>query len=291
MIMMMPTYQKGPFEPNSRRAGFHNSAQRAIFHYHAPRAITFNCARRAIFLLACALLSRFAVAFAETPETAETIVKKLEANQVYDTSRLSARLTVTNRFGVSESSFSAYARKGGDALIVITEGPDRGQKVLRQGENLYLYYPEAEDVIWLKGSALKDSLMGSDFSYEDITDDGSILGRYTVTLDGTESFDGASCYRVTLMAKSRKEPYAREDLLIDGALFVIRKATLYSAAGKAIRELTARDVRSVAARNVPFTTVMRDLLKKDSSTEMTIERMEIDIPLPEKYFNREELSW
>jgi outer membrane lipoprotein-sorting protein len=281
-------------QPRRRKQGASRSALSPRIITRAKRAKYMALAyraNRAIIAAACALFFPFVAVWSEAPETAESIVTKIEANQVYDTSRLSARLTVTNRLGISESEFSAYARKGGDALIVITAGPDRGQKVLRLGENLYLYYPEADDVIWLKGSALKDSLMGSDFSYEDLTDDGSILGRYDAMLEGTESLEGVSCYRVTLVAKSRKEPYAREDLLVDSALFVIRKATLYSAAGKAIRELTARDVRAVSGRNVPFTTVMRDLLKKDSSTVMTIERMEIDVPLPEKYFNREELSW
>jgi hypothetical protein len=239
--------------------------------------------------LAC-LIAPVAV-FGEGTETVESIVRKLEANQVFDTSTLDARLSVTNRFGVTESVFRAWARKGGDTLIEITAGPDRGQKVLRQGPNVYLYFPEAEDVVWLKGSALKDSMMGSDFSYEDLTKDGSILGRFDATLEGNEVFDGAECYRVRLVAKTRNETYAREDLLVDARRFVTRKAILYSASGKPIRELVAADVRTVSGKNVPFTTKMRDLLKKDSVTEMTIERIEIGIPLPDSYFNREELSW
>ncbi len=228
---------------------------------------------------------------AEETETVESIVRKLEANQVFDTSTLEARLSVTNRFGVTGNAFRAWARKGGDTLIEITNGPDRGQKVLRQGANVYLYFPEAEDVVWLKGSALKDSMMGSDFSYEDLTKDGSILGRFDATLEGKEVFDGADCYRVRLVAKTRNETYAREDLLVDARDFVTRKALLYSASGKPIRELVAKDVRTVSGKKVPFVTTMRDLLKKDSVTEMTIEAIAIGLPLSDSYFNREELSW
>lgn len=83
-------------------------------------------------------------------QSAEDTVRKLEDNQVYDTCVLDATLSVSNRFGRSESAFTTWARKGGDTLIEITAGPDRGQKVLRQQGNIYLYYPEAEDVIWLK---------------------------------------------------------------------------------------------------------------------------------------------
>ncbi len=229
--------------------------------------------------------------FAEGAESVESIVRKLEANQVFDTSTLEARLSVTNRFGVTGSAFRAWARKGGDTLIEITSGPDRGQKILRQGPNVYLYFPEAEDVVWLKGSALKDSMMGSDFSYEDLTKDGSILGRFDATLEGTEVWDGADCYRVRLVAKTRNETYAREDLLVDARDFVTRKAILFSASGKPIRELVATDVRTVSGKKIPFVTRMRDLLRKDSVTEMTIERIAIGLPLSDSYFNREELSW
>jgi hypothetical protein len=219
------------------------------------------------------------------------IIKKLEANQVYDTSSMDAKLAVTNRFGVTSNEFTVYSRKGGDTLVVITAGPDRGQKVLRQKKDIYLYYPDAEDVIWLKGSALKDSMMGSDFSYEDLTDDGTILGRYDAELLGSETFDGAKCWRIMLTAKTKNETYAKQEILVDAATFVTRHAILYSAAGKPIREMSASDVRTVAGKNIPFTSVMKDLMKKNSSTEMKLTRVEIGIPLSGKYFNREELSW
>ena len=250
-----------------------------------------------IIAAAFAVLASSCIAIAGSlPAAAEDIavggiIKKLEANQTYDTSSMDARLAVTNRFGVTANEFTVYSRKGGDTLVVITAGPDRGQKVLRQKKNIYLYYPDAEDVIWLKGSALKDSMMGSDFSYEDLTDDGTILGRYDAELLGSETFDGASCWHIMLTAKTKNETYAKQEILVDAQFFVTRHAILYSAAGKPIREMSATDIRTVSGKNIPFTSVMKDLLKKNSSTEMKLTRVEIGIPLSGKYFNREELSW
>lgn len=222
---------------------------------------------------------------------AEEIVRKCEDNQVYETAISRIRLVVENRLGKTESEFTAYSRKGGDALVVVEAGPDRGQKVLRQKKNVYLYFPEAEEVVWLKGSALRDSMMGSDFSYEDLTDDGTILDRYSVEYLGTEEFDGAVCVRVMLVARTREETYARQELWIDERLYVARKAILYSAAGKPLRELISSDIRQVGGKNVPFRSVMRDLLKKNSKTEMIVLSMKIGVPIEARYFNREELSW
>ncbi len=223
--------------------------------------------------------------------TAESIVKRLEANQVFDTSRFEARLSVTNSFGTTDNDFTTWQRKGGDTLVEITTGPDRGQKVLRQGQNIYLFYPDADEVIWLKGTALKNSMMGSDFSYEDLTNDKTILDRFTVTLEGEEDFGGRPCWRLTLVAKTRAETYAKEELWVDKALDVTVHAILYSASGKALRDMVSSDIRPVGGKNLPYKTVMKDLLKKNSTTVMSIAKAEIDIPIPDRYFNREELSW
>ncbi|HNY20585.1 MAG TPA: outer membrane lipoprotein-sorting protein [Treponemataceae bacterium] len=222
---------------------------------------------------------------------AESAVRRMEENQTFSTSVTKLKLDVANSFGVTSNEFTTYSRKGGDVLVVITAGPDRGQKVLRQKGNIYLYYPDAEEVIWLKGSALKDSIMGSDFSYEDLTDEGTVTDRYAVAYVGDETLDGSPCIRVTLTARTRNETYAKQELWIDARLFVARKTILYSASGKAMRQLLSDDIRSVSGKNAAFANVMKDLLKKNSETKMTIVSMEVGNPIPAKYFNREELSW
>jgi len=254
-------------------------------------ATAYATAFAAIFMTALA-------SFAAQPATAEggapavaDIVKKLEANRIYDTSSMDAKLAVSNQFGITANEFTVYERKSGDTLVVITSGSDRGQKVLRQKQNIYLYYPEAEDVIWLKGSALKDSMMGSDFSYEDLTDDGTILDRFDAQLLGEDTFDGAKCWHIILTAKAKTETYAKQEILVDQTSYVMRHALLFSAAGKAIRELSASDIKTVNGKNIAFSSVMKDLMKKNTSTTMTLTRVEIGIPLSGKYFNREELSW
>lgn len=247
--------------------------------------------RCTILALALFLFPIAQITAQNTTESIDVILKKLESNQVFNTAKIEMTLNVSNRFGLTSNQFSSYSRKGGDALIEITAGPDRGQKILRQKNNIYLFYPDAEEVIWLKGSALKESMMGSDFSYEDLTDEGTIQDRFTARVEGIEEIDDHSCYHLILIANSRTETYAKQELWVDTELFVSRKAFLYSASGKPIREMTASNIKNISGKEIPFTTVMKDLLKKNTSTEMTIIKAEIDIPLSEKYFNRDELSW
>lgn len=221
----------------------------------------------------------------------DTIIDCLEYNEVFETTKFESTMTVTNNMGTVESEIESYAIKNGDTLFIINKGPDRGQKMLRQGESVFLYFPDAEELIRLQGSALRDSVMGSDFSYEDVTGDNSIKAKFNYEFLGTAIVDGNFCYHVILTAKSRKEAYQKQELFIDAELFVTRKAILYSASGKALREMNNTDFKSVSGRNIAHTTLMTDLLKNNSKTFMRLINVEIDIPLGAELFSRENLTW
>src|SRR5512137_632079 len=105
-------------------------------------------------LAAIALLAASAALAAA--QTAEEIVARLQANQVFRTSRLEGVMTVTDRFGTKETRFVSYSRGDSDALIEFTSPEEKGQKILRTKDEIYLYYPDAEEVIRLQGAAFRD---------------------------------------------------------------------------------------------------------------------------------------
>ena len=94
----------------------------------------------------------------------EQIMAKYDANDNFKTCRMKAELSVTDKFGTTKTTFESYQQKNSNTLIIVADGPDAGQKILRLENSVYLYYPDAEELIRLQGSALKDSIMGSDFS-------------------------------------------------------------------------------------------------------------------------------
>lgn len=233
-----------------------------------------------------------AVFFAQTPAPAiDDIIKRLDDNTVFDTAISEATVTVQNKFGTTYNDVRTYGRKNGDTLIEIISGPDRGQKVLRLANSIYLYYPDAEEVIRLQGSALKDSMMGSDFSYEDLTGDKSIASNYTSEYLGTETIDGRQCYHLMLTAKKKTAAYQKEELFVDTEKYVSLKSILYSASGKALREMTSSDIMQINGKYIAQKSVMVDLLKKTSVTTMQLKKIEVNAPIQNKYFTLEELSW
>lgn len=237
-----------------------------------------------------AALTAISAAFA-AELSIEEIMAKYDANTDYKTSKMKATLLVTDKFGTAKTTFESYQRKNNDTLIIVADGPDAGQKILRLENSVYLYYPDAEELIRLQGSALKDSIMGSDFSYEDLTENDGTLANYTGELLGTETIDGAECYHLMLTAKTKKQLYQKQELWIDSTTFVGRKEIMYSASGKALSESTMTDFKKVGNYYVGMKGRMVNLLKKSSVTEMSVLSIEFDTPISDKIFSKDELAW
>lgn len=219
------------------------------------------------------------------------IVRRMEENQVQKTAQFEGSFTIADRFGSRVKTFKAFSMGEDRMLIEFTNPEEAGQKILRVADDIYLYFPEAEEVIRLQGSALKDSVMGSDFSYEDFTGERGLLNLYAVELEKSESLDGRDCFVLKLTGKKKSIAYPLQRMWVDAELFVVRKASYFSLSAKPMKEMSVQEVRAVSGKNVPTRFEMRDLLKKDSSTIFQIKKILIDVPLDPKIFTREELSW
>lgn len=228
---------------------------------------------------------------ASSAQSAEQIVRRMEDNQRFRTQEAAGTLVITDRFGSRTKSFLSWAEGEERMLLAFTNPEEKGQKILRLKDEIYLYFPDAEEVIRLQGSALKESVMGSDFSYEDLTGEKSILELYTVRLLGSEPLAGGEQHVLELKTKGRGVAYPLQKLWVDARTFIPRKAEYYALSGRLLKTLEVLETRQVAGRSVMSRAVMRDAMKKSSSTEFRLDRVKIDEPLPKNIFSLEALSW
>jgi outer membrane lipoprotein-sorting protein len=223
--------------------------------------------------------------------TAEEIIENVERNEINEAERIDGSMIISDRFGSRVKTFISYAAGEDKMLLEFTNPEERGQKILRLEDEIYLYFPEAEEVIHLQGSALKESVMGSDFSYEDMTGEGDLLDQYEVTLLGEEIIDGRKHYHLQLKAKKRGMAYPKQEAWIDAEYWVMTRANAFSLSGRLLKEMELGDIRVVAGKYVPHYIIMRDAMKKKSSTEMRIEAIDLAADLPPDIFSLEELTW
>jgi outer membrane lipoprotein-sorting protein len=231
-----------------------------------------------------------AALWGQTPDV-NGIVARFDANRIFDTSETDAAMSVQNNLGTTAQSLRTYSRRNGDTLIEITGGPDRGQKVLRLAQSVYLYYPDAEQVIRIQGASLKDSMFGSSFSYEDLTGDRSTSAAYNTEYQGRETIDGVDCYILMCTAKKRTTVYQKVQYYVAVNEYYAKRTVIFSASGLPIRQIDGSDVRVISGNAIPFRQTVTDLLNRKNVTVMEIRNIKINQPIPSSYFSRDRLSW
>ena len=221
----------------------------------------------------------------------EEIVRKADEAQTFDTAVSSGELRITDRFGLKVSTFNAWSRGADEALIEFTSTAERGQKVLRTEDEIYLFYPDADELIRMQGSALRQGMLGSDISYEDMTGGKDRLSKYSIELQGEEEVNGAMCYVVFMTANTRTVPYPRQKVWIDKETFIIWKGEYSTRSGRLLKEMETLETAIYDGRTIAVKTRVSDTMKKDSETLMVLTDLDIDVPIDESVFSLEGLSW
>lgn len=242
-----------------------------------------------ILLLTLAVSIPATAAEGENP-TAGEVITRLEENRTYN-SYSEMTMTIRDRFGERVSSLTAWSRGAEESLIEFTSPGERGQKVLRTEDEIYLYYPDAAEIIRLQGQALRESMLGSDVSYEDLTGGKTLLDTYTAVLEGRETIDGHDTWRISLEAFTRDVAYPKQVLWIDTELFVPWRAEQYSLNGRLLKTVAYDDYRETGGVMIPMRTEISDALKSNSSTTVDILSIEVGIEIDDSMFGLEELSW
>lgn len=241
-----------------------------------------------LLILFCILIIPAAGACAQS---AEEIIRRLEDNQTHDTSRVEGRMVIHDRFGQRRSEFIMYARGAEETLIEFTSAAEAGQKVLRTEDEIYLFYPDAAELIRLQGAALRQSMLGSDVSYEDMTGNRGYLDTYEVDVTGREEVDGHPCHVLELEATSRDVAYPRQKLWVDAELYVMRRAEQYALSGRLLKVVEVQELMREAGKVFPAHMTIRDQLKRDTRTEFIVEEAAVGLDLPPRIFSVEELTW
>ena len=242
-----------------------------------------------ILLLTLAVSMPVLAAESENP-TADEIITRLEENRTYN-SYSEMSMTIQDRFGERVSTLISWSRGAEESLIEFTSPGERGQKVLRTEDEIYLYYPDAAEIIRLQGQALRESMLGSDVSYEDLTGGKTLLDTYTAVLEGRETVEGHDTWKISLEAFTRDVAYPKQVLWIDTELYVTWRAEQYSLNGRLLKTVIYDDYIEAGGLMIPMLSVISDALKSNSSTTVEILSIEVGIDLEDSMFGLEELSW
>jgi outer membrane lipoprotein-sorting protein len=167
---------------------------------------------------------------------------------------------------------------------------EQGTKMLKLENQLWIYSPSTDRIIQISGHMLRQSVMGSDLSYEDMMDDRKLTEIYDAEVTGNEPIDGRNTYVLLLTAKVDDAAYHSQKIWIDTERYVPLKQEMYAKSGQLLKQTTLSDVKQVQGRWFPMTIVYKDVLKEGSGTEFKMTSVKFDQDIPEYIFTKAALK-
>ncbi len=218
--------------------------------------------------------------------TAEEIVARMDANAYMASAHLVAKLVIQAGSREITKQMEGWVVGNQKAMVTFLNPGDRGTKYLKLGDELWMFFPDAEDLVKISGHMLKQGMMGSDFSYQDALESEKMGELYEFKLAGVETYDGARCYVLEATALPGKQvSYPKRKIWVDCEKFVARREELYAASGKLLKVSRVEEVKEKGGRTYAGRVVMEDKLKRGSSTTLIIEQVEFDVKIPDDVFS------
>ena len=163
---------------------------------------------------------------------------------------------------------------------------DKGTRMLKVGEQMWLYFPKAERVQKISGHMMRQGMMGSDVSYEDMMATDDFDEMYDAKVVGSEALGGRPHWKVEATARNGTVTYPKRVMWIDAEWLIPAKQELYALSGMLLKTWTMGDVKLIDGKNVPMKMVITDALKEGSSTTIETLELKFDVPLEDEVFSR-----
>ncbi len=235
------------------------------------------------------LLFASTITFGQYPD-GKSLLEEIDENMSSSSRIYDSDMVIHGRRGSRTISSKSWL-EGEDQSFTEYLAParEKGTKMLKLSDKLWMYSPSTDRIIQISGHMLKQSVMGSDLSYEDMMDDKKLTTYYDAVVTGEEEVDNRITWIVELTANTADVAYHMRRLWVDQERKVPLQQELYAKSGKLLKRLTLTDVVKIEGRWFPRKMVFKDMLKDGQGTEFIINQIQFDIPIPQELLSKASL--
>ena len=231
----------------------------------------------------------FSLLFAQADEmSVKDIIKAMDKNLNAKSRVLTSKMVVHGRRS-SRTIESKNWVVGIDQAFTEYLSPPReaGTKMLKLNDKLWTYSPQTDRVIQISGHMLRQSVMGSDMSYNDMMEDRTMEQIYKASISGSEKINNRDHWIIKMEARIKGLPYPKRKAWVDKEYFLPIKEELYAKSGKLLKTSTLSNIKKIKGRWFPSKFKFKDELKRNSKgTEWIIEKIEFDTDIKESRFTK-----
>lgn len=224
---------------------------------------------------------------AQSPSGSE-VLNRVDSNLVLDKAISFTTMIIHGRAGTRTIKSQSWIEGKNKAFVRYTDpARERGKKMLKLDGQIWLYFPEPTDrTIAISGHLLRQPVMGSDLSYEDITENRKLADMYDAKVTGSEIIDGRNCYIVELSGKAENISYQRRKLWVDKERWIPLQEERYAKSGRPLKRSKLLELFFVENRWYPKRILYHDLMQNGEGTEYVIDSLKLHVQIEKSRFTK-----
>ncbi|MDD2890305.1 MAG: outer membrane lipoprotein-sorting protein [bacterium] len=225
-----------------------------------------------------------------SPPSGEEVLTKIDRNFTSKNHISTITMVIKGRRDTRTLKSKSWV-EGNDKAFTEYLAPAReeGTKMLKLKDELWTWSPSADRIIKIAGHMLRQSMMGSDISYEDFMEDPELRNVYDSKVTGEEEMNGRSCYVLDLIAKQDNVAYHSRKIWVDKERYLPLKEERFAKSGKLLKSVEIRKVFETKGRWYPKEMVLKDALSSGEGTQIIIDSIDFDVTIPEHIFSKASL--
>lgn len=223
--------------------------------------------------------------------SADVILDKVDKNMSSDNRVFESSMTIHGKRGSRTMTSRTYSVGDKQSFTeYLSPAREQGTKMLKLENQLWIYSPSTDRTIQISGHMLRQSVMGSDLSYEDMMEDRKLTDVYSAKVIGEEQVDQRKTYVLELTAKVEDVAYFTRKVWIDAERYIPLKEELFAKSGQLLKRTTLSEVKMIEGRWFPTKMVFKDMLKQGEGTEFEFTSVKFNQNIPEHIFTKAALK-
>jgi outer membrane lipoprotein-sorting protein len=227
----------------------------------------------------------------QNSKKAISIIKEIDKNMFFETQIVTSEMIVYGKRKNRTIRSKGYSKgQKNNFTEYLSPEREKGTKMLKLNDRLWIYSPATDRTIQLSGHLLRQSVMGSDLSYEDMMEERKLSEIYDVQIIGEENYEETSVWVMELTANVNNLAYHKRILWIDKSRYIPLKENLYAKSGTLLKTTLFRDIKRIDGRWYPTKMNYKDMLKDGKGTDFIILEIDFNAKIPENYFSKASLK-
>ena len=237
------------------------------------------------------LFTLLAFSLSLQPPSGDDILKKVDQNMFSENKISVSRMVIHGRRDTRTVESKSWQRGTSESYTeFLAPAREKGTKMLKLKDMLWDYSPSTDRTIMISGSLLRQSVMGSDLSYEDMMEDPHLPNLYLATVVSEDTLSGRECWILDLTAKKEDIAYNHRRVWVDKDRYVMLRENLYAESGKLLKTVDVREVMRVQGRWLAKSVLYKDVLKDGEGTEFLVDSIVLDADIPDYLFSKAALK-